>query len=98
MTEKPEISVEYEVMLAVKIDEETKRVTSVQVYPQDFNTVRPFQVYVGDASEEYVSRVATDHLTEEHEEFERWEYVASNVHVLPRERYTIPFEMREPAE
>jgi hypothetical protein len=67
----PEIAVGYEILVEVKVDEETGEVTDVVAFPEDMTSVQPVHVYAYEDS----------YLDEDDPRYKRAANIAGNVKV-----------------
>ena len=77
MAASPIISVEYEILLGVKVNVETGEVEAVIAWPDDFNTIMPLQIYAG----EYPDDSLDEYLAPEHPLAERALAIVDRVRV-----------------
>jgi hypothetical protein len=86
-----EISVEYEILVTVKIDEETKKITGVYAHPDDFNAVTPYQIWTGGSNNPAWDREYLDKDDPRHQEFSE---VAESIYYTGKGDLALPFEER----
>lgn len=87
MSERHWISVEYDPVVAVKLDAETLEVVDVILHAEDFNGTLPFQVFSDDA----------DYLERGSELYDRATAVAARVEITPGDVH-LPFRLHAPEE
>lgn len=85
-----ELSVEYEVLVGVKIDLDTGRVTRIVAHTEDFNTAVPYQVYAG-GSAGYQSGELPEYLHQDHPVRRRAEEIAEKI---VAHEVDVPFTIR----
>lgn len=73
-----EVSVEYEVLVGVKIDADTGEVTHVIAHTEEFNHTAPTRIYMG-GSKVYEAGDVPEYLPEDHPLYEHFVKIADGV-------------------